>query len=342
MGRKPYKWNQLPPRMRKRTRGDKAYYYYDVGGKPRREIPLGSDYVEAIRLWSELEQDDSAKIHCTILDAINKYLAKVLPKKAKRTQLDNLKELAKIKEFFCSPAPAPLAEIKPIHIRQYMDWRTKDGTGFTRANREKALLSHIYNMAREWGMTDANNPCLGIRGYSEKGRKIYVEDVLFDKVFEASTVPVQEAMMIAYLTGQRPADTLKITLSDIRDEALHIEQNKTGHKMAFEITGELKVWIDKIMNRRESLKIHNAQLIVNESGRALNQRVLQDRFRKTRVALGIPLESFQFRDLRAKAGTDKASEAGLDQAKAQLGHKNVRTTEIYVRQRKADRIKPTK
>lgn len=32
----------------------KVFYYMDIGGKPRKEIPLGSDYVLAIRKWSEL------------------------------------------------------------------------------------------------------------------------------------------------------------------------------------------------------------------------------------------------------------------------------------------------
>ena len=29
----------------------KVYYYFDTGSKPRREIPLGSDYREAVKKW---------------------------------------------------------------------------------------------------------------------------------------------------------------------------------------------------------------------------------------------------------------------------------------------------
>jgi len=35
-----------------------------------------------------------------------------------------------------------------------------------RANREKALLSRLFNEAREWGYTDAPNPCQGVSGVS--------------------------------------------------------------------------------------------------------------------------------------------------------------------------------
>lgn len=35
--------------LRKRIqKSGKAYYYFDAGGKPRKEIPLGDDYVLAV------------------------------------------------------------------------------------------------------------------------------------------------------------------------------------------------------------------------------------------------------------------------------------------------------
>lgn len=342
MGRKPYKNSQLPPRMRKRVRAWGTYYLYDAGGKPRKEIPLGSDFTEAIKKWAELERANGVMYQNTIFDAINKYLVRVLPTKAKRTQDDNLKELVNIKEFFGNPSPAPLSAIKPVHIKQYLEWRTKDGKGFTRANREKALLSHIFNFARETGMTDIPNPCAGIKGFKEEDREVYVEDDLFEKVYIAATVPVQEAMMLAYLTGQRPADTVKMNERDIKDGCIYVKQNKTGAKLAIRIEGELKTLLARIKERKHGLKIFSTQLIVNESGQDMTQRALSDRFRKARVKAGVPLGDFQFRDLRAKAGTDKYTLEGLDKAKEQLGHTSTRTTEIYIRKRITDKVSPTK
>jgi hypothetical protein len=49
VGRKPSRWSNLPKGMRARPRGQKIFYYLDTGEKPRREIPLGSDYVQAAR-----------------------------------------------------------------------------------------------------------------------------------------------------------------------------------------------------------------------------------------------------------------------------------------------------
>lgn len=41
-----------------------------------------------------------------------------------------------------------------------------------------------------------------------------------------------DAMDLALLTGQRPADVLKLKGTDIRDGALWIVQNKTGQRRA--------------------------------------------------------------------------------------------------------------
>ena len=51
---------------------------------------------------------------------------------------------------------------------------------------------------------------------------------------------------------------------------------------------------------------------------------------------------YQFRDLRAKAGTDKEESQGIAAAKDQLGHTNEAMTAKYVRQRKGKLTTPTK
>jgi integrase len=100
-----------------------------------------------------------------------------------------------------------------------------------RANREKALFSHIFNnKAREWGYTSGQSPCQGVKGFKEKGRDRYITDAEFDQVTAHAHFTVVEAMELALLTGQRPADVLKFKRTDIRDGALWIIQNKTGLK----------------------------------------------------------------------------------------------------------------
>lgn len=104
----------------------------------------------------------------------------------------------------------------------------------------------MFNKAREWGYTDATNPCQGVKGFKESGRDRYVSDDEFQAVWEKADQTTRDAMDLALLTGQRPADVLKIERTDLRDGALWIVQNKTKVKRAIEITGELAQLIERI------------------------------------------------------------------------------------------------
>lgn len=343
MGRRPSSPGAIP-HLRPRKKGKKTFYYYDHGivdGK-RKEEPLGSDYGLAIKRWAEIRRSSttSATAIITLRYVADRYRAEVIPTKARRTQLDNAKELKQLLTFFERP-PAPLAAIQPQHVKQYLRWRGEKAK--VRANREKALLSHIWNWAREMGYTSLPNPCAGVKGFKETGRDVYVEDDLFKAVWDAADEPLRDAMDLAYLTGQRVADTLRMDMRDVRDGLLHVHQGKTGTKRRIEIAGDLAALLERIAMRKSALTVHATRLIVREDGQPLTHRQLQERFATAREAAGIEPAAFQFRDLRAKAGTDKADTAGdIRQAQQQLGHTSITMTEHYVRNRRGAKVTPTK
>ena len=164
--------------------------------------------------------------------------------------------------------PAQLDQIKPKHIRQYLDWRGKASK--TQANRDKALFSHIWNKAREWGYTELTNPCAGIKGFRERARKTYVFDEEFQRVYKGASQPVRDFMDLLYLTGQRPADVLKFTRHDIKDGVLLIQEEKTETPIRMTVKAELKRVIDRITSR----KVMSIRLVVSETGQPLTLRGL--------------------------------------------------------------------
>jgi integrase len=270
----------------------------------------------------------------TFMDAVDRYFKDVVPGKATRTQADNKVELKKLVEFFGNP-PAPLDEIEPMHVRQFLDLRGK--TAKVRANREKALFSAIFNHARSIGMTSSTNPCAGVKGFSETGRDVYVTDGQFQALWDVADWPVRDALDLAYLTGQRPADVLKMTRNDIKDGELWVTQNKTKAALRIRIEGRLKEVIDRIVARDKTYKVVNLKLVRDETGKALGSFALRFRFDNARKLCGA---TWQIRDLRAKAGTDVADDRGILEARRQLGHKSVKMTEQYVRA--GTRVGPTK
>src|SRR6266567_896863 len=84
----------------------------------------------------------------------------------------------------------------------------------------------MFNKAREWGYTSSPNPCAGVKGLSERGGDVYVEDETYKSAWDAADWPTRDGMDVAYSSGQRPADVLKLRLADIRDSALWITQGK--------------------------------------------------------------------------------------------------------------------
>jgi integrase len=358
-----------PKGMRARHRESRVYYYLDTGGTPRHEIKLGTDYDKAIEEWARLTGRPMPPITIVAFRAVaERYIRKVLPTKAPATQAVNTRELQNLLEFFAGPREV-LASITPVLVRQYMDQRAEGVVAEKRrqnvdrlaagrarlvvtgkegqvpANREKALLSHIWNFARETGLTCLANPCAGIKGFKEPGRDVYISDEVLAAVHAAATIPLRDALDLAYLTGQRPADTLKMARTDIVDGALAIKQNKTGKKVRVSIEGELAALIERIKSRGAM----GLTLISSIAGAPLSRFELRGAFDRARMAaaathpeLATEIKTFQFRDLRAKAGTDTEEASGMQAAQDQLGHTTAQMTSHYVRHRRGKLVKPTR
>jgi integrase len=388
MGRKPTRWTNLPKGMRARPRGNLVHYYLDTGEKPRREIPLGSDYVEAVARWAELTSKpapDAAVGPVTFADAWNGrgkcagYKKDVLPTKGARTQDDNLDEVEWLMAFFNDP-PAPLDKIEPVHITQYLRWRVKEtkakaaernaqrvkdgkqpleippNMGHVRANREKALFSHVWNYAREEGLTKLPNPCAGVSGWEEDGRDVAPDDVLVGRVLEHADRPLAFAMRLADIVGQRPSDVRRCSETDIEGDVpggmLKVRQGKTQAKLRIVIVGALADLILEIrafkreiaQARRAAGKpvVHTMALLVNERGQALTEAMLRSRFDEAREAAGVKKDLFQFRDFRAKVATETDEAEGTRAAQAMLGHTTESMTVRYIRNKVGKKVTPRK
>ncbi len=178
----------------------------------------------------------------------------------------------------------------------------------------------MWNHARGWGYTDLPNPCEGIKGYSLAKRTVYITDEVFATVYAHASAPLRDAMDLAYLTGQRPADTLRMTAHDIIDGHLIITQEKTKQPLRIMIRGQLAELLDRIAAPKEGHSIVTAALLTNMHGKRLTAAVLRNHFddARTKAAEKTPklseaIRAFWFYDLRAKAADDTSDERG-DQA----------------------------
>jgi integrase len=285
-------------------------YYYGREG-----LALGSDKRAALHRYADLEAGSAAA--GTFADAAAAYRKEELPAKAPKTREEYERQLRTLCVVF---GAVPLSELRPIHVKRYLRERGHP----IAAAREKALLSAVFNFARGAGLTDATNPCVGVRGKTSH-RLRYVTDAELADVLCRADATLGGFLELCYRTGQRPSDVLKMRRQDIQDGALHVEQAKTGTKVRIEVVGPLAAILERLRG-----PVASVWLVHDRRGQRISLAAMRLRFAK----LGM---DWQIRDLRAKAATDSAT--ALD-AQRLLGHSAATTTDGYIRQRVGQRVTP--
>lgn len=331
MGRTNTRNLNVPPGMiPRKQRSGKTYYYLRLAGTPRREIPLGDDFILALRKYAEHNTVEVPSAAATFADVAKKYQTEALPLLKPNTIKMHRSDL---KHLLASFAAAPLDQIKPMHIKKLL---AKHKATPTTANRCKRLFSTMWNHARGWGYTDLPNPCAGIKGFALDKRTNYITDELFKAVHGCASVALRDAMDLAYLTGQRPADVLRMSEHDILAGHLIITQGKTKQPLRIVVAGELADLLARIKVRKTGHKIVSSALLVNLHGKRLTPAVLRNHFDDARTAaaekhpaLADSIKAFHFYDLRAKAADDTSDERGDQAASDLLGHDSVRTTQRH-------------
>lgn len=317
MGRKRKHRKDLPPRV---YFNHGAYYFVAKAGE---WIWLGKDHGEALRRYAEFA---AAPVLGKMRDLMERYMRDVAPTKSPRTLKNNEREVEPLKKVFGHMEPD---EITPRDLYAYLDQRPR-----VAANRELALLSSIFKHAIRWGLA-TDNPCRLVARNPERPRRRYVEQAEYEAVYALAPAAIQCAMELARQTGLRLGDILKLNERDnVRDEGLYVETGKTGKKLLFEWTPELRAVVDRARELRG--KVRSLSLISNQAAQRYTVFGFSTLWQRTMAkAMKEGVARFQFRDLRAVAAdrAEKPSEL--------LGHDDPRVTNRIYR-RGPRRVKPAK
>lgn len=317
MGRKRTVNRDLPQRLYKKRDG---YYYRHPNGKEQRvgkldELPL------ALVKWAEFEGVRLDPGIVTFGAVAKAFEDRHLPKVAERTRADYRGHLKHLANVF---GGSPLEAISPVDVADYRDKRSAK----VQANREIAVLSVLWNFAREAGYTAAPNPCAGIRRNKEAGRTRYLTDAEFDAIHAKGTQAVRDAMALAIHTGQQIGDLLRLTRAAIQGDELVIRRQKTGQAVRFRIVGPFKALIDELLTRPRTAT--GQWLIQSDKGQRINYRTFAVHFNA--AAKAAEVVDVQFRDIRPKVATDFGD---IERAKDTLAHSRISTTEKhYIRRGK--------
>lgn len=256
-----------------------------------------------------------------------------------------------------------LNDLRPQHVYQYVDKRSKkitDANGKTTggriaAHREIEILSHAFTKAVEWGYIDRHPFKSEVQLKGEKPRDRYIEDwevieclSLESKRNKGSIQAIQAYIRLKLMTGMARSDLLRLTVSNLRNDGIHIQRHKTqgstGKRTVYEWTPDLRATIELVKAARPVI---SPFLFCNrkgkgyfdeETGESHGWDSMWQRF-VARVISETKVENrFTEHDLRAKCASDASS---LEHARALLSHADARTTEAIYR-RKPERVKPLK
>jgi len=283
-------------------------YYFGAAG-----IALGGP-AEWLGKYAELRGDAPTG---TFTDAATMYRRDELPRKAPKTRDEYGRQLTMLVRVFGN---VRLDDIAPGDVRDFLDLRPRIA-----GTREKALLSAVFNFARGKRLTNAPNPCAGIRGHKAT-RKRYVTDKELSAAAGRADPVLADFLRLCYYTGQRPSDVLRICPAHAQDGRLRVDQGKTGATVRIRLAGPLATVFKRLAKGRGQL----VPLILGADGGRTSLATLRKRF--DRLALG-----WQIRDLRAKAASDLPDVAA---ARGLLGHANESTTDAYRRSRKGGNAEP--
>lgn len=316
----------LPPRV---TQKHGAYYYLQPvirhGKSSTRWLHLGKTEAEMYQALAGLKTQGTGLLAAII----QRYREQVLSKKARNTQATQNKQLDRLNKAFGHFQPRNL---RPSHIAQYHD---AVGTKAPyQANRELALITHVLKYAVRWGYID-DNPAREIQRHPEHARTRYITHAEYTAVRTLAPLWVQILMDLAYITGQRRADLLSLTRNQVTDAGLLITQSKTGKKLLIEWTPDLRATVARALAELPGPGVHSVYVICDTRGQRRRDAAFTTawtRLMDKATAQGAISERYQFRDIRAKAGSDSDGK--------HLGHQNSATLHRHYK-RLPEQVKPT-
>jgi len=283
------------PRLRHHSRRRKSgrvvtYYFYDMRGTGEPDVPLGTDYDEAIKRWDEIH-NRKPRIAGTLEEAFSQWEAEVLPAyKSAETKKGYAKSLRRIRPAF---GKSTWDAVTFAHLKAYLKARSAKVQG----NREMALLSVIWNWARGEGMTALPWPAAGLERSKwknrEEARTFEVTDALFSAVYEKADQTLRDCMDISTATGLRITDARLITVP--QDGRLRFQASKTSKPAYFDVAASAV--LSAIWQRRKSVKAMHIMFLSTPTGRPVSYSMLRSRWDSARKAAAEQVEKAGDEDL---------------------------------------------
>lgn len=317
-----------------------AYYYVaKVNGK-NKWTPLGTDRIEALRKWADLEKRPAPAETGTFSAIAEQFMSWFdgevkAGRNAQRTYEDREKYLKVLLPVF---GDKPMEAIDSVVVTKYIDKRTAKIS----AKKEMRFLSVMWNWAKSRGHVKQSNPVAGVRMPVERGRNVEVQPHEYWLVWQCGDQLIKDVLELAARLGTRPDELFSLRWEHIdfavEPVTVRVWQNKISAWRTVEADAELAGLLARLRGDRDPGK---GYVLTGPGGRRLSPSgAFRYRFDKARdlaeekaSEMGISVQRFQHRDIRPMAGISTLQSEGMDAARRLLGHTTERMTAHYTTKR---------
>lgn len=310
--------NPRPPKLAPRCYWKHGAWWY-VTASDRKWIRLGVEPHEALQRLADLTVP--AK---NMLALFQRYRREILTPahKATATIEQQGRQMAALELTFGEQRPR---DIKPTDVASFHD-AFGAAHGLVNANRHVSLLSHVCKYACRWGDMDVN-PCSKVGRHKEEARDRYVTDAELQLVYPYADDYLQVMIDLARVTGQREANLMRLTETNILPEGILFPKMKRGKSVLVGWAPTLSAVVERARTRKTAIAAPPVQrpgrkprrqrvcainLVVTDRGQPVTVSALQCALRRMwrdyaaacEKAGKTQIEHFTFHDIRAKAGSE--------------------------------------
>lgn len=265
----------------------------------------------------------------TVSQILDRYERDCVPLLAPRTQRDYARHLVHLRRVF---GHLDASTLRPKDFGEFLNVRR----GIHQRVRQLAVLSSAFTQAVSFWYLIERNVLRDVKRPKGQPRDRLIEDHEFAAVRALAPLRVRLMMDLALNLGQRQGDLLDLKWSDIKEGCVHVQQSKTGKRMAIELSLEAKRVMGKCWMLPGGGRDGGEYVITRRCGgrytsegfRALWQRTMNRYCRRGG-------KRFTFHDIRALCATKCKSP---EEAMKLLGHSNISMT-LRVYRRGVERVK---
>lgn len=207
-----------------------------------------------------------------------------------------------------------------------------ENNGRYEANRVLALLSIMFNKAKEWGYFSKENPVRGIKRFEEHERERFLQPDELPRFFQAleeePNVAIRDYIFVSLLTGARKGNVLSMQWKDISLERKEwkLTETKNGKPQIIPLLEEV---ISLLAQRRQLIPKDNPYVFPS-FGRT--GHLAEPKRGWQRILERANIQDLRLHDLRRTFGSWQArTGSSLTIIGKSLNHKSPISTAIYAR-----------